>query len=281
LSTYLADRRSDLSFGDVCETDFLYDVFVRSDTRGLRREEAPAKFAQARWQINEPVPYFISALERREQETYVLAHGWHRRAICISDDCFILSALGRNGGSPDGRILFAPVMPATQEDLAGFEEYPTYGRYPLIADDVFVENSIIELRRCFMVDARDVAAALPDFVVLSTSDSVRVGLANRWSAYAARRGPFVVEDNVEKLAELLIEYGIEAADAESLGNALAAAAAAGWTYEGGGLEGAGIAADEHHPPGPALEELERLLAQLADLTDVARHALDHVRAQLA
>lgn len=272
MTTYLDARRSELSFGDVCDAEFLYDVHVREDARAMTREEAPATFAKKKWDIDQPVPYFVPSLDLKRDESYALAHGWHRRAICMSDDCLILSVFGRDR-EPDGRLLFAPVVDATDEAMNDLNEAPTYGRFPLPGDEVHGQHAIVELRRCFMADARDVYAALPAFVVLSTADTTRQGLANRWAAYSCRRGPFVAEDNVEKFAQLLVDTGLGEDEAVDLAQGLANVAGAAWAYEGRGLEAAGVAGDEKTAPEPVLAELERQLGTLADLVPVALAAV--------
>jgi hypothetical protein len=276
LTTYLGARRDELSFGDICEAEFLYDVYVRGDARALGRDQTSASFAKKKYGVDEAIQFFIPDLELKEGENYVLSHGWHRRAVCISDDCLILSALGRGDREPDGRLLFAPIVPATEGDLKELDEAPTYGRFPLPGDAVFSEHAIVELRRCFMADARDIHAVLPGLVVLSTTDETRLGLANRWAAYACRRGPFVVEDNLEKFAQLLVERGVGEDDAVGLAEALGKVAGTAWAYEGGALEGAGIAGDEGADPAPVLKEIERHLEALGTFLPEALSTLQSV-----
>ena len=275
MSTYQGSRRAGLSFGDVCEAEFLYDVHVREDARALLRDEAPASFSKKKWGVDEAVSYFVPGLAPKQGDSFALAHGWHRRSICLSDDCLILSALGRGGRDPGGRILFAPVVECSGDYLAKLEEAPTYGRFPLPGDSVHTSHAIVELRCCFMVDARSVHTALPDLVVLSTADETRQELADRWTAYSARRGPFVVEDNLEKFAELLVDSGFDEDEVIRLADSLGRVAGAAWAYEGGGLEAAGVAGDESSAPGPVLSELEQ---QLEVLAGHASDALAAVRA---
>ncbi len=271
MSTYTAAPRDLLSFGDICEAEFLYDVHARADARALTREEASAPFARKKWQIDEAVSYFVPL--GPTDESYVLAHGRPRTALLLSDDCLIETALGRDGRDPSGRLLFAPVAPASQDTLDSLDELPTYGRFGLRSDEVHAEHAIVELRRCFMVDARDVAALADGFSVRSLTDETRDGLALRWAAYAIRRGKFVVEDNLEKFGELLLDAGIEQAAAERFAVAVAAAAAAAWRYEGSGIEEAGLAFDQGNPPFPVVERLEE---QLQDLLKASTAALDEV-----
>jgi len=276
--TYEPALRQELSFGDICEADFLYDVHVREDARAMGVEFASAKFATKRWNIDEEVPYYIPGIGIKAGQNYVLAHGVHQQAVLLSDDCLIATALGRDGAGPTNRrLLFAPVVEATEDEVAELAG-GNFGRFPLPADAHDADDRIADLRRCFMVDARDVDAALKagGFQVRSLDDATRDDLAIRWSAYALRRGPFVAEDNLEKFVEYLLITGrvddegavIDAA------RALADVVAAAWGYEGRGVEGAGTAADDGRDP---QEVIDRLVEELEQLRATADAALDALR----
>jgi hypothetical protein len=277
--TYLPAPRAELSFGDVCEAEFLFDVHLRADARALTREETSAPFAKKNWGLDSAIPYFVP-LPGETTSNYVLGHGRQRRALVISDDCFITSALGREGGTPDGRVMFAPVIDANQEDMDKLTELPTYGRLGLDADGVHGQHAIVELRRAFMADARDIAAAGAAFVVRSLDDRARDELAIRWAAYALRRGKFVVEDNLEKFADLLLAQGIVEEEVTQFSLAVGTVAALGWRYEGKAIEEAGIAFDESRPPKPVVDELEQELVVLAEHVATALGEVRQIKAQL-
>jgi hypothetical protein len=275
--TYESALRAELSFGDICEANFLYDVHVREDARAMGVEFASAKFAVKRWNIDQQVPYFIPGIGIKADQNYVLAHGVHQQAVVLSDDCLIATALGRDGAGPTSRrLLFAPIVDATAdevEELAG----GNFGRFPLPADDHVADHRIADLRRCFMVDARAVDAALKagGFQVRSLDDATRDDLAIRWAAYALRRGPFAAEDNLEKFAEYLLNTGRvehEGAAVE-VARALADVVAAAWGYEGRGVEGAGTAADDGRDPQEAVDRLIEELEQSRGTADAALAAL--------
>lgn len=278
MNTYTDDPRGELSFGDICEAEFLYDIHARADARALTREEAPISFAKKKWQLDEAVSYFVPL--GPTDGNYVLARGRPLRAVVLSDDCVIESALGRDDRAPDGRLLFAPVVDATDDDLAKLEERPTYGRFPLPSDDTSAGHAIAEIRRCFMVDARDIAAVEGGFSVRSLTDETRDELALRWAAYALRRGTFVVEDNLEKFGEVLLVAGIAHAEAQNFGVAVATAAAAAWLYEGRGIEDAGIAFDQSLPPLPVVEQLETQLQSLVEKATTALEEVEKIKTQL-
>jgi hypothetical protein len=276
--TYLSARRAGLNFGDVCRADFFHDAFVHADSRGLIREELIASFARKKGWGDEPIPYYVP-VEKADQG-HLLAHGSPHRALCLSDDCLILTALGRDGRAPGGRLLFAPMTAATRDDLDALAEFPAFGRFALRADDVHGGSWIVALRNCFMVDARAVHSALPDLVVLSTTDRTRSQLANQWAACACRRGPIVVEDNLSKVTELFVSAGLAEAGALSLGTAVASIAGAAWAFEGRAIERAGRIADESGDACQALDLIEGGLAALLERIPAAMEALRCARAEL-
>lgn len=275
--TYEPALRGELSFADICQAEFLYDVHVRADARAMGREIAQAKFAAKRWNIDQDVPYFIPGVNIRDDQNYVLAHGVQQLAVVLSDDCLIATALGRDTGGPTNRrLLFAPVVAASADEVAELAG-GNFGRFPLPGDAQHGEHRIVDIRRCFMVDARDVHAALNagGFRAASLDDPTRDELAIRWSAYALRRGPFVAEDSMEKFAEYLLDNGrvADEATAVDVAGRLVNVVAAAWGYEGRGVEGAGSAADEGRDPQQAIDDLVAGLQQLRAMTDGALDAL--------
>lgn len=277
--TYAPSLREELSFGDVCEAEFLFDVHVRQDARQMGRDVTPRKFALKKWGVDEEVAYFLPGVGIRANENYVLAHGTNQQAVVLSDDCLIATVLGRDGDGPTSRrLLFAPLVEATEDQVQELAE-GNFGRFPLRADDHHGEHHIADLRRCFMAGARDVHEALASgaFRLRSLDEGTLDELAIRWSAYALRRGPFVAEDNMEKFALHLVDSGRVADDEEAVGVAskLVDVVAAAWGYEGNGVEGAGAAAEAGRDPQEVIDDLVRRLEQLRD---GAADALDAVRA---
>jgi hypothetical protein len=274
--TYEPALREELSFGDICEAEFLFDVHVRADARAMGREMAPAKYAK-RWGLDQDVPYFVPGVNIRDDQSYVLAHGVQQLTVVLSDDCLIATALGRDAGRPTNRrLLFAPIVDASADEVAELAG-GNLGRFPLPADEHHGDHRIIDIRRCFMVDARDVYEALATgtFRVASLDDFSRDELAVRWSAYALRRGPFVAEDSMEKFAEYLLDSGRVADEATAVEVAakLADVVAAAWGCEGRGVEGAGNAAEDGRDPQDAVDVMVVELEQLRATTDAALDAL--------
>jgi hypothetical protein len=278
--TYLAAApplRDYLAFGDVCEADFLHDIHVRADARAMGTDVATAAFAKKKWNIEAEVRYYIPEAAPREGENFVLAHGARAQAVVLADDCAVETVLGRGGDGPQRRrILFAPIVKITADEvdelLVG-----NFGRLPLPADGQVSEDYAVDLRRCFMVDARDVhdALAAGGFRVRSLDDDARSALSERLSAYAVRRGPFVAEDSADKFAGHLVDAG-RASDeqAEDIANKLVDVVATAWVYEGEAVERAGNTAtdrlDTH-------EVIERLIVDLEAVQEAAGTAIDALK----
>jgi hypothetical protein len=265
--TYLRERRPPLKFGDICSGDFLFDVYVRADARAVIRAEMGGRFPEKMGWGSGPIPYYVPVADA--DEGLVVTHGRPHDVVCLSDDCLIETALGRDGRAPSGRLLFAPLQRATRDELVALDENPTYGRFPLPADELHEISYIVALRACFMVDARAVHGALPEFVLRSTTETIRLDLANRWAAYACRRGPLVVEDNLGKFVSYLAEDGAPEDEAVALGEAVAAVAGAAWAFEGRAIERAGQTADEKLAAADALRLLESDLRRVAEAVPAA------------
>jgi hypothetical protein len=279
VSSYEPRPRRSVSFGDVCCAEFLHDVFVRADARVLRREEqAASKFWRNRVpDLPESFPAFLAAGEGRRDEDYVLAHGAPHDAVVLSDDCVIESALGRDDKQPKGRILMAPVIPADERALTQYRAAASLGVFALDADEHVREPRLVQLRRCFMVRAGDFAhSAAADMVRHSLTDQARAALAARWTAYAARRGPLVAQDNARKLTEMVAAETRR--PVEEVGPtvfAIAKPVVASWVFEGSALERAGAAWDARRRLADGDGEQE----VAPDLRDLATTAAE-LRAQL-
>lgn len=291
MSTYEAGERAKPGFGDVCSAEFLHDVVVRQDSRALRRE---AQIANAFWRKRVPdvpdeFPAFLATGESRVGEDYVLAHGAPHDAVVLSDDCVVESALGRDGTGPRGRVLMAPVTRPDEHELEAHERAPSLGTCVLPADERLGEVQLVHLRRCFMVRAGDFADGLSaGMVTYRLTDAYRRRLAVQWTAYAARRGPLIAQDNARKLAELIAQqtgWPIERAGATAL--AVGAPVIASWVFEGAALERAGATWDARRSgaggknPGDDGSELRdfpkvvtELREQLTELHQRTRAALD-------
>ena len=114
----------------------------------------------------------------------------------------------------------------------------------------------------------------------------RARLVSRWAAYALRRGPFVITDNMKKLGALLLFHGVDPSAAGLIASQAAKVATIAWDFEGGTLERAGAALDEvrvqaaaglvvAQDPRPTAAELR---VQLEALIGAAQDALGSLNA---
>jgi len=103
-------------------------------------------------------------------------------------------------GRMQGRLLFGAVRTSGEAEIRDVQDSEPYDRFALPAETRF-SGGILDLRRLFMVDVRDVYEARADRTA-SLTDEQAAELAVRWAAYANRRGPLVALRNSENLAKL-------------------------------------------------------------------------------
>lgn len=257
---------ADVSFGDIFRADFLFDAYLRADAVQLGSQDLPEKRGGGKAYSDR----FAGG------RAYVLAHGTPHHAILITDNCIVDTSLGqdRGGGRPKGRLLFAPISSALEEDL----ETRTFGRFPMPAEGQ-LSAGVAELRKCFMVDARDVveyknarvATLTPDF-----ADELEV----RWNAFAARRGPLVALRNADKMVELLARQRGDSRPTGAdrrLGQHVAQVMADSWTLEGSDLEGVAEALNNDGDAAAAVLQLEEGLRRLSEQASTAAALLAQAR----
>jgi hypothetical protein len=292
LIVYREPGDSPISFGDIFESTHLIDVHVRADAKALGGGNMPRAFAEKISRalgrgITEPsehVAVYSPALEQHADRFHVLGQGANMkldvpvRALLLSDSCAIDTALGvqRDGRRVHGRLLFAPVVPASDEQLDSLEQTPIFGRFPLAkskrlwstsalggsSGDDLPSGAVAELRHCFMVDARDVR--LDDRILVLTEDGTE-DLEAAWNAFALRRGPLVIEHNVHKLA---LALGADSAAASAI-DAVEQALISAWRLEGA-LSGAADAAASD------TSALDQLAMDLKELGEIAKDAHDRL-----
>jgi hypothetical protein len=260
-----AAPRADVSFGDIFSAEFLFDVHLRADAVQMGMQDIPPKRGGG------------SAYSDRftGRRAFVLGHGAPHRAVLITDNCVVDTALGqdRGGAGPRGRLLFAPITAASDADL----KTQTFGRFVLPQEGQM--SAGIAERRCFMVDARDVAAH-KDAREASLADEFADELEVDWNAFAARRGPRVAVRNADKMVDVLVNRrGAEEPTAIEMqaGHEVAEVIAQVWSLEGVQLEGfAGL--QDGAAGDAALDALQEALRRLGDQTARAVELLDQSRA---
>lgn len=81
MSPYLTPRAA-VSFGDIFDLSFLFDVYVRSDAVALGSRTLPAKAGGG-----------LGYAPTHTNKQWVLAHGEHAWSILVTDNCVVDTAL--------------------------------------------------------------------------------------------------------------------------------------------------------------------------------------------
>lgn len=257
MTDFYVKPEGDVSFGDIFEADFLHDVFLKSDAVQMGTRDVVKKYGGG-------LSYGPTFERNRE---FVLGRGAPYRALLLADNCLVdrILAQGRDDRRPQGRLLFAPIVEA-----APGGEIRDFGRFQLAELPGRLPPSIVELRRCFMVDGPDVLENR-ERRVARLGDKAAVDLEVRWNAYATRRGPLANSRNAEKVADLAAHAAGEQQPDQELGYSIAAALEASWKVEGDSLE---QIADAHAEGRPGTEEMKGLEATLRELGEKSLAAAD-------
>lgn len=227
----------------------------------------------------ENVPMYTPALPQRQEDFHVLAFAGATmkgdepmRAILLSDSCAIDTALGlERGRRPQGRLLFAPIVPATKETVEALDDEPLFGRFPLEAAPGKLGWATAELRDCFMVDARDVRI---EDRILTLNAEAAADLEVSWDACALRRGPLAVSHNIAKLASALAGEGGDPEEQAKAVEKIEEMLLIAWRLEGGLLRAVADA------PTPDRAALEQIVDELKKLEEAARAAHERLSAAL-
>lgn len=282
LIVYRDPGEDPISFGDIFESEHLIDVYAARDTRALGGGPMPRKAAEkVAKQMNreltdigsELIPVYTPAMVQHGDKYHALARGSNmklpepNRAILLADSCAVDTALvvGRDGRRKRGRLLFAPVVAVSREDVERLLDMPVFGRFPMLPCDVFPDGAIAELRYCFNVDVTEVNHRDR---ILAMDVEAAEDLEVAWCAYALRRGPLSTQRNVERLAAIVSERS-DAAEIEGLAEAIGHAIDVGWLVEGR------LDTASEKPPLTA-EAIDELSEALGSLERAAREAKQEI-----
>ncbi|MCP9490678.1 MAG: hypothetical protein MSC31_12480 [Solirubrobacteraceae bacterium MAG38_C4-C5] len=293
---HYADPQADVVFGDIFETGFLRDIFVREDGVLMGGGPLPPTLAPkvGAWMSTKleqgPIDLYSPAFPPKPETRYALAHASFRpdedtyRAILISDSCLTATALaqGRHKRSVGGRLLFAPLTVVEEgkwHELVATEDFE---RFPLPADNRLPAFSVAEFANCFMVDARDVKKYAASRVASLTEPLVEE-LEVHWNAYATRRGPRAYGRNTLKLASLLSGGGQPGENQERAADAVAAALDLALLLEGSDLEDVSDAEEAVRLVGGDAAALtpplvDRIIDHLRELAELASEAAEEIAA---
>lgn len=275
--------RADVSFGDIFEAAHLFDAHLRADARLLSQGDFPAKAPLAGTFFTDP-----SAKMPLLRQDNLLAHGRSGRlkesepgrAVLLTDDCAIETVLGKRADRKEarGRLLFAIVRGDSAEAVDAFAKSKeiNFGRFPLVADPLLDDEAgVLELRRLFMVDVRDVD---PKARLASLDDDARDKLAKRFSAYVLRRGAEVGALEATKLTAILEGAPGAGATERATAELVGAVYDAAWDFES---RTTAVVDDLEIGVGSAVDELPAVVAALDELAKLATAAARELEQRLA
>jgi hypothetical protein len=252
--SYYTKPGPELAFGDIFKALYLFDVHLRTDADQMGSRQLRAGMGYS--------PQF------KTREDFVLAHGRRCDAVLISENCSIDDALGvdRQRAKPRGRLLFAPVSPQQETEITHLDQNRAFDRFPLIPRDGYV-GGIVELRRLFMVDIRDVEKSNR---MVSLAARPAEELAVTLSAYTTRHGPLTALHHADKLAQLLAKGTDPDNRTRTAALRVAQVIADAWTLDGLDLSAAAevVIADEV----PSI--LSSIVSRLRSLAETAAAAAD-------
>jgi hypothetical protein len=262
VAEFYAGPEEVISFGDIFEAEFFHDVFLKADAVRMGTRDMVKKYGGGLM--------YAASFDRNKE--FVLGRGAPYRAMLIADNCLVDRILDQanRGRRPQGRLLFAPIV-----EIDGASEMKDFGRFLIPPWEGRLLPSVVELRRCFMVDAPDILAH-GESRVAALTDAARADLEVRWNAYAARRGPLANARNAEKAAELAAGLPENGDLDPELAEQIAGALQTSWLLEGQALEAVSDAYSEHRE---GREELEKLEEGLRELGERATEAAERLAAR--
>jgi hypothetical protein len=291
-----AAPQDDVVFGDIFETDFLHDIFVREDTGLMGGGPLPPTLAPkvGGWMNTKleqgTIDLYSPAFPPKPETRFALAHASFRpgdephRAILLSDSCLTATALaqGRQKRSVGGRLLFAPLTVVDEDKWHNLVETEDFERFPLPPGERLPAFSVAELGNCFMVDARDIEKHTGSRIA-SLSGPLAEELEVHWNAYATRRGPRAYGRNTLKLASLLSGGGQPGDDEQAAADAVADALDLALLIEGADLEDVSEAEEAVRLSGGDAGALtpplvDRVIDHLRELAELANEAADQLAA---
>lgn len=223
-----------LSFGDVIEAPWLFDVYVRHDSAALSQinlKQGKVGY-EKRTEAPRTTDYNVSAQATMDPTDVVLTTGTNRLAIVLTDDCELATLAGERteeGASwgPRGRIVLAALR-ASDDDAVriqrgelndpdgGRRKDPPLGFFGLPADAARqIPPALVDFNRLFCVQTKSLIgndAVTPHRVIAALDDVEQEKLARAFAAHLLRVGPVAARMAVKKLSQLWTAAG----DAERL-----------------------------------------------------------------
>jgi hypothetical protein len=283
-----------LAFGDVIEAPWLFDVYVRSDSRALT--PVHIKGGKPGFAIKEESSTAaedrVFAQATMDPADVVLTNGAQRMAIVLTDDCELATLAGTrapegSGWQPRGRIVLASLRAASEDQItAQVAKRDDLGLHGLPPGEGF-RGGIVDLNRLFSVQTKSLVgqgASPLCGTVISLDEKARLELANRLAGHLLRHGPHSARIGARKLSQLWTAGGDRDvlkrlgndrewgdADKAQASKSVEAVLLVAWALGGLILDKVDSAAEQGEPPGPSLAEVH---AAITDLRRVSGQALD-------
>lgn len=228
------DPTDRLSFGDVVEAPWLFDVYVRHDSAAL--SQINLKQGRIGYEKRTEPPrttdYNVSAQATMDPNDVVLTTGTNRLAIVLTDDCELATLAGERteeGASwgPRGRIMLAALRASDDDAVrvqrgeaedagSGRRKDPPLGFYGLPAyGERQMPPALVDFNRLFCVQTKSLIGdegGTPHRVVVALDEEEQEKLARAFAAHLLRVGPVAARNAVKKLSQLWTAGG----DAERL-----------------------------------------------------------------
>ena len=199
-----------LGFGDVLEAPWLFDLYLREDSRAVGPTTIEGKNVLVRMEEPEERGNRKDIVAASTDPEFAIGHGNSRRAIILTDDCEMESLQGRGHGSPSGRILMAAIRDATDEAAKTVPRLK-FSQFSLPAhDEAGFLAGLVVFENVFAVHISALVNKQPERAYRRMISLDHVGqrdLSRKWCAHGTRHGPIVVEAEARKFAKLLEANG--------------------------------------------------------------------------
>jgi hypothetical protein len=204
-----------LTFGDVIEADWLFDVYLRESSERLTAKVDGG--GNVTGYVSRKTPYkgkgkakdyavafatngdAIADGEGDPSEIgHTLSFGDKRRAIVLTDECETDKVIAKGGRLMVASLMTWPTVPKEIDALLA-EDGSSWRRFPLPPEPGW-DGAVVDFSRHAAVWHE----AVPHADILFSLDPKRSALLKvAWAAYATRHGPLAVADGVKKIIEMI------------------------------------------------------------------------------
>lgn len=209
---------SPITFGDVIEADWLFDIYLREQAQPLTAVAGadrqilrylPASPDKTRPGGKDYAAVFSTdeglfpgstegGTEGEAEPGSTLAFGNKRKAIVLTDECEAAKVIDRGGRLLLAALVPWPTAPREIEALEG-KNGSSWRRFALPANGTW-EGAVVDFSKHVAVWHEAIPHGSASFAMSDTEAGL---LKVAWTAYATRHGPIVGKDGIRKLVEIL------------------------------------------------------------------------------